>query len=140
MMAPEIGSRRKRPIIGSSQGGSISISKMVCMGLSPLNLITEAGKALGINGDFWAEKDWMALIGLNHDKLRTPIGIAVVDAAPDGRNYSAFMFEQCVVQNKSRGYQAGDHLLVDNFQLVFEQLVPLWSVTDSEVVDYGTTI
>lgn len=140
MMAPEIGSRRKRAVVGSSQGGSINIAKMVCFGESPLDVLVGAAEALGINADFWAEKDWLALMGLNHDKLRSPLGLVVVDATPDGRSYGAYMFEQCVLQNKSRAYQAGDHLVVDNFQLIYEQIVPIWSVSTSEVIDYGTTI
>lgn len=140
MLAPEIGSRRKRAIVGSSQGGSINISKMVCMGYSPLNVLTKQGKPMGINAAHWTEKEWMALIGLNHDKLRTPIGIVVVEGAPDGRNYSAYMFEQCLIQGQSRGYQAGQHLVVDNFQLIYEQIVPIWSVDKGGVVDYGATI
>lgn len=138
MLAPEIGSRRKRAVVGSSQGGSINISKMLCMGDSPLLTMTKSGKPMGINADHWTEKEWLALIGLNHDKLRTPIGLVVVEGAPDGRNYSAYMFEQCLIQGQSRGYQAGQHLVVDNFNLIFEQIVPIWGA--EEDVDYVTTI
>ena len=140
MLVPEVGSRRKRAVIGSSQGGSIQISKMVCLGESPLKILTAGASMLGIDANFWSEKDWLGLIGLNHDALRTPIGLVVVDATPDGRNYSAYLFEQTVMQNKSRGYQSGDHLVVDNFALAFEQVVPLWSIDGSEVVDYVTTL
>lgn len=140
MLAPEIGSRRKRAIVGSSQGGSINIAKMLCMGESPLKVLAKNGKAMGINSDFWTEKEWLAAIGLNHDSLRTPLGIVVVEGAPDGRNYSAYMFEQCLIQGQSRGYQAGQHLVVDNFNLIYEQIVPLWSVSAEGEVGYGTTI
>lgn len=140
MLAPEIGSRRKRAIVGTSQGGGISISKMVCMGNSPVNQLTQYGEKSGINGDFWSEKDWVAMVGLNYDKVRTPIGLVIVEGAPDGRSYSAYMFEQCLLNGQSRGYQAGQHLVVDNLNLVFEQVVPLWGQPASEVIDYGTTI
>lgn len=140
MLAPEIGSRRKRGVMGSSQGGGINISKMVCMGESPMKTLTKNGETSGIDSSFWAEKDWLAMIGLNHDTVRTPIGLVVVEGAPDGRSYSAYMFEQCLLNGQSRAYQAGQHLVVENLSLVFEQIVPLWSPSESEVVDYGTTI
>jgi hypothetical protein len=140
MLAPEIGSRRKRAIVGSSQGGSVNISKMVCMGVSPLAILAQNGSAMGINPDHWTEKEWTAMIGLNNDRLRTPIGLVVIEGAPDGRNYSAYMFEQCLMQGQSRGFQAGQHLVVDNFQLIYEQIVPLWGVSAEEGVDYGSTI
>lgn len=139
-LAPEIGSRRKRAMVGSSQGGTISIAKMLCMGDSPMKVIAQAGSAMGINADHWTEKEWLALVGLNHDKLRTPQGIVVIEGAPDGRNYSAYMFEQCLLQGQSRGHQAGQHLVVDNFNMIFEQVVPIWSDTTEEDVDYGSTI
>lgn len=140
VLAPEIGSRRKRAIIGTSQGGGVNISKMVCMGPSPINVITQYGEKSGINPDFWSEKDWVAMVGMNYDKVRTPIGLVVVEGAPDGRSYSAYMFEQCILNGQSRAYQAGQHLVVDNLSLVFEQVVPLWSQSASEVIDYGTTV
>ena len=140
MLAPEIGSKRKRAIVGSSQGGGIQISKMLCMGESPLATLTKNNGTSGINPNFWAEKEWTAMVGLNHDKLRTPLGIVVVEGAPDGRSYSAYMYEQCLLNGQSRAYQAGQHLVVDNLSLIYEQQVPLWSISASEVIDYGTTI
>lgn len=138
MLAPEIGSRRKRPIVGNSQGGSLSISKMLCVGNSPLALLVAANPTMGLNADFWSEKAWEALIGLNHDKFRTAIGLVVIEGAPDGRSYSAYMFEQALIQGQSRGYQAGQHLTVDNLNLIYEQIVPLWGYGGD--INYGTTI
>lgn len=139
-LVPEIGSRRKRATLGTSQGGSINISKMVCLGKSTVNLLTEHGDKSGINPNFWSEEDWIAMVGLNYDKVRTPIGLVVVEGTPDGRTYSAFMFEQCVLNGQSKAYQAGQHMVVDNLSLIYEQVVPLWSQESNEVIDYGTTI
>ena len=136
MLVGEIGSRRKRAVVGSSQGGGLQFSKMVVMGESPLSKLSAKGTTLGINPNYWTEQEWLAMVGLNHDKLRSPLGIVVVEAAPDGRNYSAYMFEQCMVQNQSRMYQAGQHLLVDNFSAIYEMVVPLWSITSGSTVDY----
>ena len=142
-LIPEIGSRRKRAIIGNSQGGSMQISQMVAMGESPLKTLTANGLKTDIDPTYWSETDWTGLIGLDHDTLKTPIGIVIVDATPDGRNYVSYMFEQCVMQGQSRGYQAGQHLVVDNFNLIFEHIVPLHSFEKDATggaVDYVSTI
>jgi hypothetical protein len=141
-LVPEIGSRRKRAAVGSSQGGGASITTMLCVGESPLRVLTSYARASGINPEFWGEKDWTAMVGMNHDFIKNPIGIIVVEADPSGKNYSAFMLEQAVLQGQSRAYQAGQHLMVDNFNLIFEQVVPIWSIAQGidGVVDYGTTI
>lgn len=136
ILVGEIGTRRKRAVIGSSQGGAVQLSKMVVIGESPLRMISKGGVPLGINPNYWTEQEWLGMVGLNHDALRTPQGLVVVEAAPDGRNYSAFMFEQCLVQNQSRMYQAGQHLVVDNFSAVYEMVVPLWSISSSDTPDY----
>ena len=136
MLVGEIGSRRKRAVVGSSQGGGLQMSKMVVMGESPLKALTVGGSALGINGNYWTEQEWLAMIGLNNDRLRSALGFIVVEAAPDGRNYSAFMFEQCLVQGQSRMYQAGQHLVVDNFSMIYEMVVPLWSIGSGDTPDY----
>lgn len=139
----EVGSRRKRAIIGNSQGGNIQISQMVCLGQSSLNTFTKNGLTIGTDAGYWSEQEWTGLIGLNHDKLKTPIGIVTVEATPDGRNYVTYMFEQCVLQGQSRGYQAGQHLVVDNFSMIFEQIVPLHSFekdSNGGAVDYVTTL
>ena len=138
-LAPEIGSRRKRAIIGSSAGGMISCSKLVVQGKSPIAILSKYGSTLGIDSNYWSEKDWLAAIGVNLDKLRTPMGIVVVEGDPAGRMYSAYMCEQCILNNQSRGYQAGGFLVVDNFSLMYEQIVPLWG-TDNGGTDYSTTI
>ena len=140
ILAPEIGTRRKRAIIGSSQGGNIQISKMVVIGDSPLRTLTASGKSLGIDPNHWTEKVWMAMIGLNHDNVRTPIGLAVIEATPDGRNYSAYMYEQCVIQGQSRSYAAGQHIIVENISMAYEQIVPLWSLGASDIIDYVTSL
>lgn len=142
-LVPEIGSRRKRAIVGNSQGGSINISQMVAMGESPLQTMVKNGMTTGLDSGYWSEQEWMGLIGLDHDKLKTPIGIVVVDSTPDGRNFVSYMFEQCLVQGQSRGYQAGQHLVVDNFNLIFEHIVPIHSFEKDATggaVDYVTTI
>lgn len=138
-LAPEIGSRRKRAMVGSSQGGSIQISKMVVNGNSPINILAKYGKDLGIDKNYWTEKEWGAAVGLNLDKLRTPQGIVVIEGDPAGRKYSCYMFEQCLCLGVSRGYQAGSFLVVDNFNLIYEMMVPLWEnqdVLDSHIEDY----
>lgn len=138
-LAPEIGSRRKRAMVGSSAGGSISISKMVVNGNSPINILSKYGKNLNIDDGYWTEKEWGAAIGLNLDKLRTPQGIVVIEGDPAGRKYSCYMFEQCLCLGLSRGYQAGSFLVVDNFNLIYEQMVPLWEnqdVLDSHIKEY----
>jgi len=138
-LAPEIGSRRKRAMVGSSQGGSIQISKMVVQGNSPLAVLSKYGKTFGINSNYWTEKEWGAAIGLNLDKLRTPQGIIVIEGDPVGRKYLAMMFEQCLCQGTSRAYQAGSFLVVDNFNLVYEQVVPLWEneeAKDGHITSY----
>ena len=84
--------------------------------------------ALDSSNSIWTEKEWIALVGLNHDLVRNAFGMVVVEAAPDGRNYSAYMLEQCGMQGHSRGYAAGQHLVVDNLNFIFEQIVPLWSI------------
>ena len=122
----EIGSRRKRAMIGSSAGGSVNISKMLVQGNSPIHVLSKYGKTLGIDKNYWTEKEWTAAIGLNLDKLRTPMGIIVIEGDPAGRSYSCYMLEQCICLGQSRGYQAGSFLVVDNFNLQFEQMVPLW--------------
>ena len=129
-LQPEIGSRRKRAMVGSSAGGGINISKMVVQGNSPLHVLSKYGKTFKINRNHWTEKEWGAAIGLNMDKLRTPMGIIVLEGDPVGRNYSCFMFEQCLCLGQSRGYQAGSFLVVDNFNLIYEQMVPIWENTD----------
>lgn len=136
MLVGEIGSRRKRAVVGSSQGGQLQLSKMVVMGESPLKALSKGGTPLGIDSNYWTEQEWLAMVGMNHDTLRTPLGMVVVEASPDGRNYSAFMFEQCLVQGQSRMYQAGQHLIVDNFALIYEMVVPLWSINSGDTVDY----
>ena len=93
-LVPEIGSRRKRAIVGNSQGGSIQISNMVVMGESMLETMVKNGLNTNIYPTYWGEQEWMGLVGLDHDKLKTPIGIVVVDSTPDGRNYVSYMFEQ----------------------------------------------
>lgn len=130
-LAPEIGSRRKRAMLGSSNGGSISISKMVVNGNSPIHILSTYGKTFGIDSNYWTEKEWGAAVGLNLDKLRTPQGIIVIEGDPAGRKYSCFMFEQCLCLGLSRGYQAGQYLVVDNFNLLYEQIVPLWENADA---------
>lgn len=125
-LAPEIGSRRKRAMVGSSAGGGINISKMVVQGNSPIYILSKYGRTLGIDKNYWSEKEWGAAIGLNLDKLRTPMGIIAIEGDPAGRSYSALMFEQCLLQGQSRGYQAGSFLVVDNFNLIYEQIVPIW--------------
>lgn len=138
-LAPEIGSRRKRAMVGSSQGGGIQISKMVVQGNSPIAVLSKYGQTFGINPNFWSEKEWGAAIGLNLDKLRTPMGIVVVEGDPVGRKYSAMMFEQCLCQGVSRAYQAGSFLVVDNFNLVYEMVVPLWENEEAKnghITDY----
>ena len=141
-LVPEIGSRRKRAIVGNSQGGSIQISNMVVMGESMLETMVKNGLNTNINPTYWGEQEWMGLVGLDHDKLKTPIGIVVVDSTPDGRNYVSYMFEQVLIQGQSRGYQAGQHLVVDNFNLIFEHVVPIqdYSREAGGGVDYVTTI
>lgn len=140
MLVGEIGSRRKRAVVGSSQGGGVQFSKMVVIGESPLQMMTKGGVPLGINPNYWTEQEWLGLVGLNHDQLRTPLGIVAVEATPDGRNYIAYMFEQCLIQNQSRMYQAGQHLVVDNFSAIYEMVVPLWSIADSELTDFSLGI
>lgn len=138
-LAPEIGSRRKRSIVGSSAGGSINISKLVVRGNSPIHILAKYGRTFGINRNYWTEKEWGAAIGLNLDKLRTPMGIVVLEGDPAGRSYSCHMFEQCLVQGQSRGYQAGSFLVVDNFSCIYEHIVPIWedeTVLDSHVESY----
>lgn len=127
----EIGSRRKRATVGSSQGGSISISKMVVNGNSPINILSKYGRTFNIDKNYWTEKEWGAAVGLNLDKLRTPMGIVVIEGDPAGRTYSCYMFEQCLCMGVSRGYQAGSFLVVDNFNLLYEQLVPMWENEDN---------
>ena len=129
-LAPEIGSRRKRAMIGSSAGGSISISKMVVQGSDPVAGLSKYGKEFDIDKNYWTEKEWCAAVGLNLDKLRTPMGIVILEGDPAGRKYSCYMFEQCIMQGVSRGYQAGSFLVVDNLQLMYEQRVPLWENND----------
>lgn len=138
-LVPEIGSRRKRAMVGSSVGGNIQISKMVVQGNSPLAVLSKYGQTFGINPNYWTEKEWGAAIGLNLDKLRTPMGIVVIEGDPVGRKYSAMMFEQCLCQGQSRAYQAGSFLVADNFGLIYEQVVPLWEngdAKDGHITDY----
>lgn len=133
--APEIGSRRKRAIIGSSQGGGIQISKVTVIGASPLKSLTQYNSALGLDptGKFWSEDAILGLCGLNHDLFRTPIGLIVVDTAPDGRNYRCRMYEQCVIQGQADGYQAGQAVMIDNINLQYEQVVPVWSIATDPI-------
>lgn len=126
----EIGSRRKRAVVGSSAGGSIQISKMVVRGNSPINILAKYGKTFGIDSNYWTEKEWGAAVGLNLDRLRTPQGIIAIEGDSAGRNYSCLMFEQCLCNGTSRGYQAGGFLVVENFGLIFEQIVPVWEASD----------
>lgn len=138
-LAREIGSRRARSMVGSSMGGSINISKMLVRGNSPIHLLSKYGSTLGIDKNYWTEKEWGAAVGLNLDKLRTPMGIVVVEGDPAGRTFSCHMFEQCLCQGISRGYQAGNFLVVDNFNLIYEQIVPIWeddSILNSHVTGY----
>lgn len=138
-LVPEIGSRRKRAMVGSSAGGGINISKMVVQGNSPLAILSKYGQTFGINPNYWTEKEWGAAVGLNLDKLRTPIGLVVIEGDPVGRKYSAMMFEQCLCNGQSRGYQAGSFLVVDNFNLIYEMVVPLWENEDAKnghITDY----
>lgn len=138
-LVPEIGSRRKRAMVGSSGGGGIQISKMVVQGNSPLAILSKYGQTFGINPNYWTEKEWGAAIGLNLDKLRTPMGIVVIEGDPAGRKYSALMFEQCLCQGQSRGYQAGQFLVIDNFNMIYEQVVPLWEneeAKDGHITEY----
>lgn len=137
-LAGEIGSRRKRAIIGSSNGGSISLQKLVVQGKSPINILSNYGDTLNIDSNYWSEKNWVASTGLNLDKIRTPMGIIVVEGDPAGRTYSAFMCEQCILQQQSRAYQAGSFAVYDSIILAYEQLVPLWDTTN--VTDYTTTV
>lgn len=129
-LAPEIGSRRRRAVVGASQGGQISINKLVVQGTSPISILSKYGSTFDINSNYWTEKEWGAAIGLNLDKLRTPMGIVVIEGDPVGRKYSCYMFEQCLCLGQSRGYQAGQFLVVDSFNLIYEQIVPLWENTD----------
>ena len=61
------------------------------------------------------------------------MGIIVLEGDPVGRNYSCYMFEQCLCLGQSRGYQAGSFLVVDNFNLIYEQIVPIWE--NDDVID-----
>ena len=130
VLMPEVGSRRKRLMVGSSQGGQASISKMTVIGDSVLKTMYKHGETMGLDStrSTWTEKEWVALIGLNHDLIRNAFGLVVIEAGPDSRNYSAYMLEQCGMQGQSRGYAAGQHLVVDNLSFIFEQTVPLWSI------------
>ena len=140
-LAPEIGSRRRRAVIGSSTGGGIQISKMLCYGYSPAAVLTANNKPMGIsNENVWVEAEWPALIGMNHDKFRTPIGIVVVEATSDGKSFSAYMFEQAITNGQSRGYQAGQALVVYNFNLIYEYVRPLFSITPEEARTHGSEI
>lgn len=134
-LQPEIGSRRKRAMVGSSSGGSLNISRMTTMGKSTLATIYKYAESLGIDASksFWSEKEWVALVGLNHDYCRTPISIVVVEAAPDGRNYCAYVCEQALMQGGSKGYQAGQHIVVDNLSMIFEQQVPVWGSEETSL-------
>ena len=127
----EIGSRRKRAMIGSSAGGSIGIARMLVQGNNVLSTMSKYGKTLGIDKNYWTEKEWAAAVGLNLDKLRTPVGIVIIDGDPIGRSYSCTMYEQCVPQGVSKGYGAGQFMVVENLQLMFEQAVPLWENEDT---------
>lgn len=127
----EIGSRRKRAMIGSSAGGSIGIAKMLIQGNSALATMSKYGKTLGIDKNYWSEKEWAASLGLNLDKLRTPIGIIIINGDPIGRSYSCHMYEQCIPQGLSVAYSAGNYVVVENLQLQFEQVVPLWENEDA---------
>jgi hypothetical protein len=129
-LQPEIGSRRKRAMVGSSGGGNISISKMLVHGNSPIHILSKYGKTFGIDRNYWTEKEWGAAVGLNLDKLRTPQGIIVLEGDPAGRSFSCHMFEQCLCQGISRAYQAGSFLVVDNFSFIYEQIVPIWENDD----------
>lgn len=53
----EIGSRRKRAMVGSSGGGNISISKMLVHGNSPIHILSKYGKTFGIDRNYWTEKN-----------------------------------------------------------------------------------
>lgn len=139
-LVPEVGSRRKRAMVGSSAGGGINISKMVTAGMSPERTIFKYGETLGIDASkkFWSEAEWLALSGMNHDLFRNPIGIIVIEATPDGRNYRIRMFEQCLMQGSSTGYQASGHVVVSNMQFVYEQEVPLWNSEETSLGSGGT--
>lgn len=139
-LVPEVGSRRKRAMVGSSAGGSIGISKMVTAGMSPERTMFKYGETLGIDSSkkFWSEAEWLALSGLNHDLFRNPIGLVVVEATPDGRNYRIRMFEQCLMQGSSSGYQAGNHVVVNSMQFIYEQEVPLWNSEETSLGSGGT--
>lgn len=138
--AGEIGSRRKRGMVGSSVGGSISISRMLCVGKNALATIAST-KTTETHPASWTEREWAALTGMNHDRLRYPVGIVLIEAGPDGKPYAASMYEQCLIQGTSKGYQAGQSVVVENINLIFEQVVPLWDIkSGGSEVDYGSTI
>lgn len=125
-LSAEIGSRRKRAIVGSSQGGSIGISRMQTNGRDALSILSKYGQTFDIDKNYWTEKEWGASMGLNADRLRTPMGLIVIEGDPAGRTYSCVMYEQCLCVGTAKAYQAGNHLIFANLNFIFEQKVPMW--------------
>jgi hypothetical protein len=138
-IAREIGSRRGRPMIGSSAGGGIQISKMQLYGDSPEALLTKYNSTMKLDTSkkLWTEQEFASLAGLNHDKFRTPICMIVAKATKDGRNYSIEAYEQCIIQNISDVLQAGQVVIVSNFSMAYEQKSVIWGSEVSETITDG---
>ena len=126
----EIGSRRGRAAVGSSSGGSLNLSRALIATSSTLRTLTVGGVTTGVNPAAWQEQDWISLCGLNHDMVRNPIGIIVAEKTPDGKLQTVKMFEQCLIQGQGSGYQAGNHLVMENISLIYEQMVPMYGAKE----------
>jgi len=121
---PEIGSRRKRPAVGGSQGGSIQLSGMVCTSHNLLGALLKYNPTFSINNKAWQEDTTHMdyITGLNHDKLKTvALGIIVIEQLPDEMLYRAIMHENALIQGDASGYQSGQNVVVQNLSLAFEQ-------------------
>ncbi len=132
----DVGARRARPVVGSSAGGSISISRAVTRGTSVLRSLAQHGIKSGIDPAQWQEQNFVNLVGMNHDLFRTPIGIVIVEGTPDGKSISAKMMEQCLITSYATSYQSGQFLIMEGISMVYEQMVPIWGAKKG--VDYAT--
>lgn len=152
---PELGSILKRHAVGSGQysaslsrietrstnlkaslyswlpgflkgtGLATSLPVEIDLAFPPATVMTDK------SGRYWEHYQW---IGMDSELLRVPFGMLAITGAADGRAIHMEYLERCYLPNYSKGYSAGNPMVVANANIMVTRPVPFTDSNNNSLI------
>jgi hypothetical protein len=127
MMA--VGSSRSFYLIGKAQG-SASISRLFCNGRNLFRALSTNLKKIGVDPTKLDDpaansEDATAYFNMDSELFRVPLGLACFFYDKLHNGLGAFYLELCQIQSWAMGWGAGQTMIMENVNLLFDRLYPI---------------